>query len=251
MIAIFQATEAAGFTPSATVVIDYGRKLGLHFSNPDGFKWLQPFVVAAKERYRAEHLGAQRSEPERSGADGSVPERTIKEGGAQRSEPERSGADGSVPEESGAPYARAAKEFLVPNSFDSLRSSAIGFGEWPKETDRLRALALIFLDAFGNTRDDEAVKKHVGAYMNALAVMRGRRGVSIAIGWAACEQAREANGGRPLFGDELKKAISFLLPEATYGRPEKPMPAMVQREIDALREAEEHDARLLAARYGS
>ena len=253
MIAIYLATEAAGVCPSATAVIEYGRKIGLRFSNPDGFGWLQPFVAAAKTRKIAELRGAMGSVAEQPGADGSDPECTIKEGGATGSVAEQPGADGSEPEHRGAPTRARSKEFLVSSNSDSLRSSAMAFGEWPMDTERLRALALLFLDAFGNTRGDEAVKRHVGPYMNGLAKFRSRRGVSIAIAWACCEQARDANGGAPLFGPKIEKAIDYLLPEPKYGgRPaDIAKPAMVQREIDALREAEERDARELAARYGT
>jgi hypothetical protein len=106
--------------------------------------------------------------------------------------------------------ARTIPDFQSTQSnSDSLRSSAVAFGSWPERVDRLRVLALIFIAEFANCRDGLKAEKYVGHYAGVLATVRSR-GLSIAQAWQACADAREACGGRPLFGGSVKTAISFL-----------------------------------------
>lgn len=92
---------------------------------------------------------------------------------------------------------------------DSLRSSALGFGDWPGEIAQLRALAMLFIAEFANCRDATKAEKYVGVYTTTLATMRSRH-VSIEAAWQACADARDAFGGKPLFQSAVKMAISFL-----------------------------------------
>jgi hypothetical protein len=92
---------------------------------------------------------------------------------------------------------------------DSLRSSALAFGEWPEKVEDLRRLALLFVAEFANCQDATKAEKHLGPYTATLATMRSRN-VSIALGWQACADAREANGGKPIWAALIKTAVSFL-----------------------------------------
>lgn len=77
--------------------------------------------------------------------------------------------------------------------------------------DAVADLALVaddFLAAFGNVTTARAREKYGSDYVGALAAFRGR-GCSAAEAWSAFGDARIANNGRPLFGAEAKKAISF------------------------------------------
>lgn len=92
---------------------------------------------------------------------------------------------------------------------DSLRSSAIAFGTWPDDVATLKGLALLFIAAFANCLNPLKAEKHLGDYTAFLAEVRQRRS-SIEIAWRACEDALEANGGKPLWGARIKAAKSFL-----------------------------------------
>lgn len=105
------------------------------------------------------------------------------------------------------PIARDQK--LESRSSDSLRSSAVEFGQWPVENERLRQLALLFLGAFGNCFDPAKAEKHLPAYMGVLAQMRSR-GISIADAWQACTDARDANNDKPLWSTAIRTAMSFM-----------------------------------------
>jgi hypothetical protein len=85
---------------------------------------------------------------------------------------------------------------------------------------KLRELALLFVAAFGNCRDAVKAEKYLPHYTGVLAQMRSRN-VSIAEAWQACVDAREANGGKPLFTAAIKAAISFL-PSRTAPRQSPP-----------------------------
>lgn len=86
LIGLFQAADSQGLKPSARSVIAFGRALGLHFQNGEGYAWLRPFAEAA----------ALRDAPR------SLPERAIEEGGA-------AGSGEPLP---GAPSRRAAIELV-------------------------------------------------------------------------------------------------------------------------------------------
>jgi len=108
-----------------------------------------------------------------------------------------------------ASIARSDPESRYQIDTDSLRSSALTVGPWPQEIQPLRALALLFVAEFANCRDAVKAEKHVGPYTVVLATMRSR-GVTIEQSWTACVDARDACGGRPLWGAAVKSAISFL-----------------------------------------
>ena len=78
----------------------------------------------------------------------------------------------------------------------------------PEDVSDLAIVAIDFLAAFGNVTKPEARQRHSADYVGALAAFRGR-GCSAAEAWSAFGDARIANNGRPLFGAEAKKAISF------------------------------------------
>ncbi len=80
---------------------------------------------------------------------------------------------------------------------------------FPEGTQALRDVAKTFCRHFGNCKSAEAISKHLPAYTQALAIMRTWR-VSAQSGWQAFSEAREANGGRPLFYGQAKTALSFL-----------------------------------------
>lgn len=78
----------------------------------------------------------------------------------------------------------------------------------PPDVADLAIVAADFLPAFGNVTTPKAREKHGSEYVGVLAAFRGR-GCSTAEAWSAFGDARIANNGRPLFGAEAKKAISF------------------------------------------
>lgn len=78
----------------------------------------------------------------------------------------------------------------------------------PADVADLAIVAADFLAAFGNVTTAKARDKHGSDYVGVLAAFRGR-GCSTAEAWSAFGDARIANNGRPLFGAEAKKAISF------------------------------------------
>lgn len=123
---------------------------------------------------------------------------------------------------------------------DSLRSSAVAFGTWPDDVATLKGLALLFVAAFANCRDPLKAEKHLGYYTAVLAQMRSRR-VSIATAWQACEDALEANGGKPLWSAAIKTAISFLpLVPRTIAPAECAAPAMAGFIADLRSQEGEH-----------
>jgi hypothetical protein len=114
--------------------------------------------------------------------------------------------------------ARAITRFPDSQSnSDSLRSSAVSVGTWPGKIDKLRELALVFIAEFANCRDATKAEKYIGQYTGVLAAVRGR-GLTIEQAWQACVDAREACGGRPLFGGSIRTAISFLPPSRNGNR---------------------------------
>jgi len=106
------------------------------------------------------------------------------------------------------------------DNLDSLRSSAVAFGDWPVDVSELQRLAAIFLSQFANCRDATKADKYLPAYTTTLAVLRSR-GVSIDDAWKACADAKAAFGNKPLFGSSIKSAIGFL-PARANGRTGKP-----------------------------
>lgn len=94
----------------------------------------------------------------------------------------------------------------------SLRNSALDAlktgHEWPKNVPDLRALAQVFLGAFGNCFDPAKSDRHLAAYTSTLATFRNR-GANIAQTWDACCDALEANGEKPLFTMMIRTAIAF------------------------------------------
>lgn len=82
--------------------------------------------------------------------------------------------------------------------------------KWPTEIDAMKRLAVPFLAAFGNCKSADAKKKHGAQYIDVLSAMRGRRGVTPAIAWAAFCDAFLARNGKPLFGSSAKSALSYL-----------------------------------------
>lgn len=124
------------------------------------------------------------------------------------------GGEGAHPSPEAGPGGPIRQKFRDSDS-DSLRSSAIGFGGWPHEIGKLRSLALLFIAEFANCRDPVKAEKHIGPFASALATMRAR-GANIEQGWQACIDARDACGGRPLWGASIKTALSFL--PSRFGR---------------------------------
>lgn len=118
--------------------------------------------------------------------------------------------------ERSTPPTRDARPEPRSQNTDSLRSSAIGFREWPGENAALRELSLLFLAAFGNCFDPAKAERHLPAYMQVLAQMRGR-GVSLAEAWQACSDARDANNDKPLFSAAIRAAMSFIPPRVHGG----------------------------------
>jgi hypothetical protein len=110
-----------------------------------------------------------------------------------------------------------ARNAITHSNSDSLRSSALEFGSWPQEVERLRALAMIFVAEFARCRDPLKAEKHVPHYTGVLAAMRSR-GVTIEAAWQACCDAREGNSDKPLWAAAIKTAISFL-PAKPFLRP--------------------------------
>ena len=106
----------------------------------------------------------------------------------------------------------------------------------PAQVDALKRVAVVFLGAFANAKNDAAVRKYGPAYVDALATFRSR-GIPTAEVWRCFGEARIAHGGRPLFGGQAKTAISYLSPPSRSGPPQKPM-------TGALEIARAQDARL-------
>lgn len=117
-------------------------------------------------------------------------------------------ADGTVSKRNAA-FQHETDTEAESRDYDSLRSSAIRFGEWPGGPDPLADLARIFIDRFANCRDPEKVKRLLRPYTTFLASMR-RRGVTIAQAWSACEDCWRAGGEVPLFGGTIRSAADFL-----------------------------------------
>lgn len=86
--------------------------------------------------------------------------------------------------------------------------------EWPKDVVGMVALAAVFLDAFGNSRSEEAIRKYGPAYTDVLMSMRSRQSVTVTIAWQAFCDCLAASYYRPLFGSRAKSALSYL-PGAT------------------------------------
>ena len=80
---------------------------------------------------------------------------------------------------------------------------------FPWNTQALRDLAKIFCRKFANCKSDEALAKHLLAYTQTLAILRNWH-VPTQSGWQAFIEARDANGGKPLFSGQAKTALSFL-----------------------------------------
>jgi hypothetical protein len=105
----------------------------------------------------------------------------------------------------------------VEAEYASLRSAAFAFHDWPDEPDRLRDLAVVFLNAFGNTRDPRAVVRNVRPYTATLLAFQ-KRGATIERAWMACEACwiagknpeKPDKPAPPLFGAMIKSALDFL-----------------------------------------
>lgn len=123
----------------------------------------------------------------------------------------------------------------IPDT-DSLRSSALAYGSWPDDVMTLKGLGLLFVAAFANCRDPIKAEKYLPHYLGVLAQVRKQRH-SIEAAWRACEDAREANGGKPLFAAMIKTALSFLPPVTRQGRTENGNGSM-DRLIGELRNQE-------------
>lgn len=115
--------------------------------------------------------------------------------------------------------ARQSQKLKDLGNSDSLRSSALAVKTWPSTMTGLGELAMTFLARFGNCYDPVKAEKFLPPYVSLLGVMRSRR-VPIAEAWQACEDALVANNRKPLFGAQVKTALSFLLPDGM----ERPKP---------------------------
>ena len=82
-------------------------------------------------------------------------------------------------------------------------------GPLPDDVLALKRVARHFLATFANSRSDDAQKKHGPGYTTTLAVFRSR-GATAEQAWDAFTDAFVAESGKPLWGSESKKAISFL-----------------------------------------
>lgn len=86
----------------------------------------------------------------------------------------------------------------------------------PGEPKKLRQIARIALDAFGNCKTEKAIERNLTAYTDALAVFRSR-GVTAGAMWQAFNDCRLAREGKPLFGAQAKQALAYLPARQTNG----------------------------------
>ena len=103
---------------------------------------------------------------------------------------------------------------------------------WPEDVNGLKRLAMPFLSAFGNCTKPDSIKKNGPAYVDVLAILKNRRGITIADAWDAFSDLLESREGKPIFSAIAKNVLCHLaqpslkvVPFAAYqGRNDRPMP---------------------------
>jgi hypothetical protein len=103
----------------------------------------------------------------------------------------------------------------------SLRSAAIGRGEWPPDPDSLSALALLFIARFANCPDPVRGEQWAQAYSSFLAGAR-RDGWTIEQTWKACEDCWLGGKGKPLFDNLISRARNHFPSRSEAAAKKKP-----------------------------
>lgn len=211
MIGIYLALEKAGAKNLVERTRKAARAAGIAFGDHEAATWLAPFVakhraqrpetVAKRENNLT--LARKRARDSHGNAHGNA------HGKLRENRTEPSTEPGTNSARNRALTRDKGISSIDLSSTDSLRSSALAFGDWPRENDGLRKLAKYFMAAFGNIRNAETAKKHYPAYLETLSIFRSRS-VPLVVAWQACTDCLEAYSFVPLFGAKIKKAIAFL-----------------------------------------